>query len=167
MEGFVGRLGQADGDSREPIEQGLCRDSLDSSLPWVAQNDISVEDAAISHENVILNPSASSGQAPRSEVKNPDGADLEGMLEVKMDGLQGSRKGRFQRTDRARVAPGFSGFPFDSPAARSGQAFPALRSVQNDSFLNFSNQSATRSVPDLAKTRPCPLPGAKKNGFPP
>ncbi len=89
-------------------------DSLDSSLPWVAQNDISVEDAAIFHENVILNK--------RSEVKNPDGADLEGMLEVKMDGLQGSRKGRFQRTDRARVAPGFSGFPFDSPAARSGQA---------------------------------------------
>ena len=84
-------------------------DSLDSSLPWVAQNDISVEDAAIFHENVILNK--------RSEVKNPDGADLEGMLEVKMDGLQGSRKGRFQRTDRARVAPGFSGF--FAPVGRS------------------------------------------------
>ena len=57
---------RARADSREPIEQGLCRDSLDSSLPWVVQNDISVEDAAISHENVILNK--------RSEVKNPDGA---------------------------------------------------------------------------------------------
>ena len=49
---------RARADSREPIEQGLRRDFLDSSLPLVAQNDISVGDAAIFHENVILNPSA-------------------------------------------------------------------------------------------------------------